>query len=104
MINIQNVSASAYGTQSLQPTLKASGKTDPPPQMQILGGNTEKLELSDASITISRLREKIDAIPEVRIQMVEEIKQKIKQNDYPYTTNLYKAIDNMLESKILQAA
>lgn len=102
MINIQNVSISAYGAQSLPPAVKTSGKTDPPPQQQILGSNTEKVELSDASVTISRLREKIDAIPEVRIQMVEEIKLKIKQNDYPYTTNLYKAIDKMLESKILQ--
>jgi hypothetical protein len=104
MINIQNVSASAYGAQSLPPAIKPNGKTDPPPQMQILGSNTEKVELSDASVTISRLREKIDAIPEIRIKLVEEIKQKIQQNNYPYTTNLYNAIDKMLESKILQAA
>jgi anti-sigma28 factor (negative regulator of flagellin synthesis) len=102
MINIQNVSASAYGAQSLQPTIKASGKTDPPPQPPIV--NSEKVELSEASITISRLREKIDAIPEIRIKMVEEIKQKIQRNDYPFTTNLYKAIDKMLENNILQVA
>jgi hypothetical protein len=99
MINIQNVSTSAYGAQSFQPTIKANGKTDLPPQPII--AKSEKVELSEASMTISRLREKIDAIPEVRIKMVEEIKQKIKENNYPYTTNLYKAMDKMLENQIL---
>jgi len=100
MINIQHVSTSAYGARSLQPTLKANGKTDLPPQAPPII-NAEKVELSEASVTISRLREKIDAIPEVRIKMVEEIKQKIQQNNYPYATNLYKALDKMLENQIV---
>lgn len=100
MITIQNVSTSAYGAQSLQPTLKANGKKDLPPQAPPII-NAEKVELSEASVTISRLREKIDALPEIRIKMVEEIKQKIQQNNYPYVTNLYKALDSMLENKIV---
>lgn len=99
MINIQNVSTSAYGAQTLQQALKTSGKKDTSPQPPI--AKTEKVELSEASLTISRLRDKIDALPEVRIKMVEDIKQKIQQNNYPYTTNLYKAIDKMLDNKIL---
>jgi hypothetical protein len=99
MINIQNVSAAAYGARTFQPAFKGSGKTDTPPQPLI--GKTEKVELSEASITVSRMREKIDAIPEVRIKIVEEIKQKIKENNYPYATNLYKAVDKMMENKIV---
>ena len=97
MITLQKVSTSAYGAQSFQPATKGSGKKDPPPPLLATG---EKVELSDASITINRLREEIDALPEVRIKLVEEIKQKIKQNDYPYTNNLHKAVDNWLETKL----
>jgi anti-sigma28 factor (negative regulator of flagellin synthesis) len=100
MINIQNVSASAYGAQSFQPTTtKGSGKKDPPQQPS--SSKSAKVELSDASMTMNKLREKIDALPEVRIQLVENIKQRIEHDDYPFTTNLYKAVDNMMANNLI---
>ena len=99
MSNIQSVSASAYGAQSFQPASKASWKKDPQPVLPNIAG--EKVELSNTSVIFSRLKEKIDAIPEVRIQMVEEIKQRIKNNEYPFTNNLFKALDKMMEANLV---
>ncbi|KMQ51181.1 hypothetical protein CHISP_1887 [Chitinispirillum alkaliphilum] len=58
---------------------------------------TENVEISETSLSMQKLREEVNAQPEIRIQMVEEIKHKIKHNGYPLETNLYKALENLVD-------
>lgn len=98
MITLQNISTSAYGARSFQPAAMGNGTKETPPQPLAAG---EKVELSDVSITINRLRDKIDALPEIRIKLVEEIKQRIRENNYPFVNNLNKVADNWREYAII---
>jgi anti-sigma28 factor (negative regulator of flagellin synthesis) len=98
MTNIQNISA-AYGVQAYEPSLKADGKKPSPPKTSAV--KHEQVELSDASISLNKLKEVVNAIPDVRIQKVEEIKQKIKYNGYPIETAMYKAVEKLIAHKVV---
>ena len=39
--------------------------------------------------------------PDIRLQVVEEIKQKIKYNGYPIESNLYKAVEKLIADRVL---
>ncbi len=90
--------AAAYGAKPLESVGKADKKAAPE---KTAAAPTEQVEFSDASLSMQKLKEIINEIPDVRIKVVEEIKTKIKHNGYPLETNLYKAMENMVSNKVL---
>jgi flagellar biosynthesis anti-sigma factor FlgM len=99
MINIQQISSAAYGVQTFKPAAKNAGKESTPPKPSAVPG--EQVELSDASVNLKKLRDVVDATPDIRIKLVEEIKQKIKYNGYPIESNLYKAVEKLIADRII---
>lgn len=99
MINIQQIQMAAYGTQTYEPTVKGSGKKavtqtqSPPP--------SEQVELSDASMSMNKIRDAIKALPDVRIPLVDEIKQKIKFNGYPIESAFYKSVAKLVADNVI---
>jgi len=63
--------------------------------------SAEKVEISDTSKTLQVVKEAIDRLPDVRIQRVMEIKERIKKNDYPLENRLARALDLMAEAKVV---
>jgi anti-sigma28 factor (negative regulator of flagellin synthesis) len=61
----------------------------------------EQVELSESSLNLQKVKEAVDAAPEIRIPIVEEIMKRIKNNDYPIPTHAEKALDKMLLNGIL---
>ncbi len=90
---------SAYGVKSFESTAKSSKKQAP--EKTATPVPREQVELSEASQTFQKIQEAIDNSPEVRIPIVEEIKQKIKYNGYPIETKLYKALEKMIDTKVV---
>ena len=58
--------------------------------------DTESVELSENSQNLQKVKEAVNETPEIRIPIVEEIKKRIKNNDYPIDTHTDNAIDNMI--------
>ena len=100
MINIQQISSAAYGVQSYKPAAVKNAGKDPTPQ-KAPAAPSEQVELSDASVNLNKLRDIVDATPDIRLQVVEEIKQKIKYNGYPIESSLYKAVEKLIADKIV---
>jgi hypothetical protein len=96
MINVQQISSAAYGAQSYKPAaVKSAGKEPTPPKPS--AAPSEQVELSDASVNLKKLRDIVDATPEVRLAVVEEI----KFNGYPTESNAYKAIEKLIADKVI---
>jgi flagellar biosynthesis anti-sigma factor FlgM len=96
-MQIKSVSA-AYGAKHLETSAK-SGRKSAPEKMAAVP--SEQVEFSEASQSLQKLTEAVNSIPEVRIELVEEIKTKIKHNGYPLESNLYKAVKKLLKEKII---
>lgn len=90
---------SAYGAKPFESAAKTSKKQAP--EKTAAPVPHEQVELSDASQTFRKVQEAVDANPDVRIPIVEEIKQKIKLNGYPIETRMYKALEKMIDNKIV---
>ncbi len=61
----------------------------------------ERVEISTQSTQLQNTRARIDALPEVRLEVVEEIKKRIEANDYPLENNMNEAIKKMIEKNIV---
>ncbi|MBN1308280.1 MAG: hypothetical protein JXA18_10210 [Chitinispirillaceae bacterium] len=90
--------AAAYGAKPLEPVVKNGTKAAPG---KTAAAQKEQVEFSDASISMQKMKDIIDATPEVRIKIVEEIRMKIKYNGYPIESNFYKAMENLISNKIV---
>ena len=90
--------AAAYGAKPFKPVVKSGIKAAPE---QTAAAQKEQVEFSDASLSMQKLKNIIDATPEVRIKIVEEIRMKIKFNGYPLESNFYKAMENLISNKIV---
>ena len=90
--------AAAYGAKPFESVVKTDKKAAPE---KAAAAPTEQVEFSDASLSMQKLKEIMNQVPDVRIKVVEEIKTKIKYNGYPLESNLYKAIEGMISNKIL---
>ena len=88
----------AYGATPLEPVGKADKKAAPE---RAAAAPSEQVEFSDASLSMQKMKEIINKIPDVRIKVVDEINFKIKHNGYPLESNLYKALEKMVESKVI---
>jgi flagellar biosynthesis anti-sigma factor FlgM len=100
MINVQQISSAAYGVQSYKPAVAKNAAKEPTPPKPS-AASSEQVELSDASVNLNKLRDIVDATPDIRLQVVEEIKQKIKYNGYPIESSLYKAVEKLIADKIV---
>jgi flagellar biosynthesis anti-sigma factor FlgM len=89
---------SAYGAKPYQNSSKSSRKEAPEKSAAV---PKEQVELSDTSKTIQSISDTISELPEVRLEMVEQIKTKIKYNGYPLESNLYKAIEKLVDDKLI---
>jgi len=61
----------------------------------------EQVELSENSPNLQKVKEAVEAAPEIRIPIVEKIMERIKNNDCPINTHLDEAINNLLKQKRL---
>lgn len=61
----------------------------------------ERVEISETSNELKSTKAAVDALPEVRLDKVEEIRRKIAANDYPIENNLDKALKAMIEKHLL---
>ena len=91
--------AAAYGAKPFESVAKSDKKAAP--EKTAAAPQSEQVEISDASFNMQKLKEIIDATPQVRIKVVEDIKTKIKYNGYPIESNIYKAIENLVTDHII---
>ncbi|MFP4416500.1 MAG: flagellar biosynthesis anti-sigma factor FlgM [Chitinivibrionales bacterium] len=63
--------------------------------------SSERVEISARSAALQNARAQIDALPEVRLEVVEEIRKRIEINDYPLENNMDEALKNMIEKHIV---
>lgn len=91
---------SAYGAKPIEAAVKNNSKKEAPAKAAATVPH-EQVELSNGAQSFQKVKEAVDATPEVRIQMVEEIRQKIKLNGYPFETRLYKALEKMIDTRVL---
>ena len=89
----------AYGAKPLENVVKTDKKAAP--EKTAAAHSPEQVEFSDTSLSMQKLKQVIDETPEVRIKVVEEIRNKIKNNGYPLESAIYKAMQNMVADKIL---
>jgi flagellar biosynthesis anti-sigma factor FlgM len=95
MININPItSASAYEAYAKVGTGKAAdaGKSS--------AAKGEVVEISEASSSLKTVKNAIDALPEVRLDKVEEIRQQIKINNYPIENNLDESLKKLWQAII----
>lgn len=79
-------------------TVAKSGKKTAQTKSQVMG--QEQVELSESSLNMQKVKEAVDAAPDIRIPIVEEIQKRIANNDYPIPTHAEKALDVMLKNRI----
>jgi anti-sigma28 factor (negative regulator of flagellin synthesis) len=91
---------SAYGARPIETAVKNNSKKEAPAKAAATVPQ-EQVELSDDAKSFQKVMEAVDATPEVRIPLVEEIRQKIKLNGYPFETKLYKALEKMIDTKVV---
>ena len=96
-MDVKQVS-SAFQVQAYE-TVAKSGKKTAQTKSQVMG--QEQVELSESSLNMQKVKEAVDAAPDVRIPIVEEIQKRIANNDYPIPTHAEKALDVMLKNRIL---
>ena len=96
-MNITNISAAYFEANAFEPAVKK--------EKQLKGLNntarTEQVELSQTSLEMQKVRDEIKTKPEVRIPIVEEIRERIKNNDYPIENHFNDALEVMTKNKIL---
>ncbi|MBD3344226.1 MAG: hypothetical protein GF401_04090 [Chitinivibrionales bacterium] len=63
--------------------------------------NKESVHISESSLNLQKIWDKIKVLPEVRIEKVEEIKKEIRNNNYPIENHLYKAMEKMIKGYII---
>lgn len=93
-MNIRSVNA-AYGAENFRITKKSEQLRA---QTASAAGPVEKVDLSDASRNLKEIGDVVRDLPEVRIDIVEKIKEKIKNNQYPIDYASDKAAENLAKN------
>lgn len=96
-MDIRSVSR-AYESAAYEPPPKSDKKSDsvkPPAVFK------ERVELSDASVNLQKIKEAVEKAPEIRIPMVEKLREKIKSNNYPVDFTLDTVLERLQKSRIL---
>jgi len=90
--------STAYQAQAYEPVAKSGKK---PVATKEPAKSTEQVELSESSKNLQKVKAAVAAAPDIRLPIVEAIKKRIANNDYPIPTHTDKALDNMIRMKIL---
>jgi anti-sigma28 factor (negative regulator of flagellin synthesis) len=96
-MNVQNIAAT-YGTEVVKKTAPKSTAPETAPSSPKIN---EQVEISAVSQTMQKVRQKLQMTSDVRIPVVEEIRTKIKNNDYPLDNVLDAALEKMKNNNIL---
>jgi flagellar biosynthesis anti-sigma factor FlgM len=87
-----------YQPMAYEPSAVKAKKSAPAKPVEM---KKEQVELSEKSQNLQKVKEAVKAAPEIRIPIVEKIKERIKNNDYPIDTHLDEAINSLLKQKLL---
>ena len=91
---------SSYGAIAYDPGSK-NGKKPDPAAVKPVKQSSEVVALSDTSINLQKVKEAVYKAPEIRIAIVEKIKEKIKNNDYPIDSKVDSILERLKKNKIL---
>ncbi len=80
------------------PPAKSASGTPRPAQT---GKSSESVEISSSSQSVQKVSDTIKALPEVRIELVDKIRERIKNNDYPIAVRFDNALEKMHGAGIL---
>ncbi len=101
-MNIQSVGA-AYGSKIYSNAKKVKNESVPAKENKPVG---EKVEISEQSSTreaeFQMVKAAVDNAPDVRIEVVEDIKARIKSNDYPIENKLDDITKRLIQSHVLE--
>ena len=62
----------------------------------------EKVEISEHSAQMQRLKSLVEDSADIRLSVVKVIKARIKSNDYPIENNLDEIVKKMIQNNILK--
>jgi|WetSurMetagenome_2_1015567.scaffolds.fasta_scaffold1317933_1 anti-sigma28 factor (negative regulator of flagellin synthesis) len=96
-MDIRSIS-SAYGSIAYDPSSKNGKKSD---QAKPVKNSAEVVAFSDTSLNMQKVKEAVYKSPEIRIPIVEKIKEKIKNNDYPIDSKMDTILERLLKNKII---
>jgi anti-sigma28 factor (negative regulator of flagellin synthesis) len=88
----------AYGAAAYDPGSKGGKK---PEQAKPPVKTTEVVAFSDTSLNMQKVKEAVYKAPEIRIPIVEKIREKIKNNDYPIDSKIESILDRLRKSNII---
>jgi anti-sigma28 factor (negative regulator of flagellin synthesis) len=91
--------ASAYGSAAYDPGAKNGKKPDA--AARPVTKATEVVAFSDTSLNMQKVKEAVYKSPEIRIELVERIKEKIKNNDYPVDSKADSILERLMKDKIV---
>ena len=98
-MNVQGI-VQAYKAGLYAPT-KATKRVTPERGGE--AAKAEQVEISARSEQLQRLQRRIEEIPDVRLEVVTQIKSRIKMNDYPLENNLDETVKKLIESDLVTA-
>ncbi len=96
--------AAAYDPKVYGPTrtVRSEGKAAGERAKTQKTGSNELVQISESSRESMKISEAVAKLPEVRISKVEEIKARIRNNDYPITNELLDdTVRNLLETDVV---
>ncbi len=91
---ITTTAAHLYGANKAQPKRAAEKKSGISPREEVVQFSIEGKQANDKT----ELEKMVDATPEIRIELVEELKAKIKSNDYPIENKLDETVRRLIQN------
>jgi len=98
-MNVQSVGA-AYGSKIYTNANKAKSVSVPAQESDPV---KEKVEISGVSSELEMVKTALENVPEIRLELVENIKARIKSNDYPIKNKLDEITDRLIQSNLLDS-
>jgi anti-sigma28 factor (negative regulator of flagellin synthesis) len=99
-MNVHAVTSEAIRAKLYQPVTSAS-KRNSKAESAKGSATAEKVEISGKADEVSMVKSHLDQLPDVRLEVVEDIRSRIEMNDYPLENNLDQAVKMMLEKSVL---
>lgn len=96
-MDIQHITSS-YGAVGYDPSSKNGKKPD---QAKPVVKSAEVVAFSETSLNMQKIKDAVYKAPDIRIAIVEKIKEKIKNNDYPIDSKVDSILERLRKSKII---
>jgi anti-sigma28 factor (negative regulator of flagellin synthesis) len=96
-MDIKSVS-SAYGAMAYESAPKPGKKPETPKPAK---ASTEVVALSDESLNLKKVKDAVYQAPDIRIPIVEAIREKIRNNSYPIDVNAQSVLEILQKNRIL---